>query len=287
MGIYGQPNSWQCGPFALKHGLLALGLFTHEDELARLAGSTERDGTDELGLGRAARALGCELELLRCRNAESARQTLTRELAQGIPVLLCIDQWDHWVTAVAERDGEFVLFDSYFDNVLRIEPWERLRRRVVFRDRRFRGVWVRELYDLHPLIASKTAGVRLRLTPEHAAYLLNATDGTLARSWDEYARHVLPLAVPQGAQLELAVALGSFLERRRADILHRVGESVSETWRAAAGQALDRLIFVAGLYRAALLPEAELTAVDRVAAAIAQLLPRDEIAPAAVAENAA
>lgn len=285
MGIYGQPNSWQCGPFALKHGLLALGLFAHEDELARLAGSSERDGTDEVGLGRAARALGCDLEVLRCRTAESARGTLTRQLARGVPVLLCIDQWDHWVTVVAERDGEFVLFDSYFDNVLRIEPWERLQRRLVFRERRFRGVWVRELYDLHPLIPRKTAGIRLGLTPDAATYLLNAADGTLTRSWDEYARHVLPLAVPQGAQLELALPLGSFLQRHRVAILERASASLGEAWRTAASRAFDRLIFVAGLYRAALLPEAEATAVDRLAAAIADLLPRDQVA--AAAENAA
>src|SRR5881628_1434888 len=83
MAIYGQPNSWTCGPFALKHGLLALGVFAREDDLARVAASTERHGTDEPGLRRAARAHGVELRLRRATEPHAAGEELRRWLASG------------------------------------------------------------------------------------------------------------------------------------------------------------------------------------------------------------
>ena len=45
MGIYPQPNTWQCGPFALKHALLTLGIVEHERKLTRVSGANE-DGAD-------------------------------------------------------------------------------------------------------------------------------------------------------------------------------------------------------------------------------------------------
>ena len=56
MGLYPQPNKWQCGPFALKHALIMLGKFVNEKRVAEIAGTTWWYGTDELQLAKAARA---------------------------------------------------------------------------------------------------------------------------------------------------------------------------------------------------------------------------------------
>lgn len=56
MGIYKQPNKWQCGPFALKHGLLMRGMLASEWEIGKVAGTTPL-GTDETQLERAARQI--------------------------------------------------------------------------------------------------------------------------------------------------------------------------------------------------------------------------------------
>ena len=50
MGIYPQPNLWQCGPFALKHALVALGILRDEKDISRLAGTHWWHGTDEIQL---------------------------------------------------------------------------------------------------------------------------------------------------------------------------------------------------------------------------------------------
>jgi hypothetical protein len=54
-GFYPQPNEWTCGPFALKHALLALGRMVDADDIAATARTHWGSGTNEIQLARAAR----------------------------------------------------------------------------------------------------------------------------------------------------------------------------------------------------------------------------------------
>jgi hypothetical protein len=273
MAIYAQPNSWQCGPFALKHGLLALGIYTHEDELARIAGSTDKNGTDDWQLARAAQVHGCTLSVVRRSHAWAARQELEHWFARGVPVLLCLDQWEHWVTVVSADAEHVVVFDSQFDNaVLRLERWDRIVERLVFRRRRWRGLWTQRLYDLHPLVPVRAAGVRLRLTVERARRLLEFEGGFLADQWDEHARRLLPLAAASGRTAHL-VRLDRFLtshaDRIRAEVERTRGFAV----RQDAERVLWRLALAAELYDLRLRPLLTRRAVERIAGIVSGLLP--------------
>jgi hypothetical protein len=267
MGIYGQPNSWQCGPFALKHALLALGIFAHEDELARLAGSTEVRGTNERQLGRAARLYGARLLMERRRDPAGARAALQVRLDAGQPVLLCLDQWEHWVTAVSADDREVVVFDSKYDVPLRLEPWDAVTGRLAFRQRRF-GYWTRSLYDLHPVVPYRPC-FRLRLAPGRARELLDPVRSDLAAGWDHHARTLLPLTVPSGDQLEIGSSVAAFIGAHRPTILGRVRSLLGAEADAAVTAELDGLAFTAELFPAVLRPEAEAMAVERLARALA------------------
>jgi len=286
MAIYGQPNSWTCGPFALKHGLLALGVFAREDALASAAGSTEQHGTDEPGLRRAARLHGAELGVERWTNPRAARRAVVAWLDRWVPVLLCLDQWEHWVTAVAADAEHVILFDSKYDAPLRAEPWAPLLERLACRRHYLGGVWTSTLYDLHPLLPRRAPALRLTLSPERARQLMRDENAELAASWDDYARALLPLALSPGDQLELGEDLERFIASRRGAIADRVVAACGgggET-HAAAGRVVDGLRFVAGMYRALLLPEREAAAVARLAEIAVALLPakpREALAVAA------
>lgn len=247
MGIYRQPNNWQCGPFALKHALLALGVFAHEDELAAIAGSSPATGTDEVGLGRAASAYRTELRVVRRRTAPAARGVLSRWLRRGVPVLLCVDQWDHWVTAVGHDEKEIVLLDSRPSSptVLTIEPWTSLRERMVYRERRLGGIWNRWLYDLQPIIPIRRSSFRFHLTPQRARTLLGKR-AWLQEHWDEYARRLVPLASPH--PLGRTVPLEQVIEDHRFHIIHtlRDGHHVSQPTPVAA--MIGAAAFVSGMY---------------------------------------
>lgn len=271
MAIYGQPNSWTCGPFALKHALLALGLFVSEDELASVAGSTEEKGTDEPGLRRAGRAYGVQLRLERGTHADKSRRELARWLGLRLPVLLCLDQWDHWVTAVAANAEHVVLFDSKYDAPLRAEPWGPLLERLACRRRHLGGLWTRCLYDLHPVVPRRAPRQRLALTPDRAHHLLRAENAPLAQRWDEYARALLPYSAPPAAQLEFGFTLESFIHARRGAILDVVTAFAGDAHRAQAARVVDGLAFVAGMYQLALRPDLEAEAVRQLAAIAAGL----------------
>jgi len=289
MGIYGQPNSWTCGPFALKHALLALGVFAREDELARVAGSTQQHGTDEPGLRRAARAHGVELRVQREREPRAADQGLRAWLGRGVPVLLCLDQWEHWVTAVAADGEHVIMFDSKYDAPLRAEPWEPLLTRLACRRRYVRGLWTRTLYDLHPVVPRSGAGFRLALTPARARHLLCEENAPLAHRWDEYARALLPLSpVPRSVmQLELGLDLESFIEARRSAILDLATAGAGDGLQARAARTVDGMAFVAGMYRIALRPELEAEAVPRLGGIVAELVALEPNLPATAQAAAA
>jgi hypothetical protein len=232
MGIYDQPNSWQCGPFALKHGLLAHGVFVHEEDITKIAGTTESDGTDDRQLARAAKAFGGVIECRRFRTAFGARRALARLLAAQVPVLLCVDQWDHWVTAVGADAEHVAVLDSHYDTVVRLEPWEPLMRRVAYRDPH--GSWLHRLpvYDLHVLAVRGETGLKLTLTPAHARRVL-AAPAAVRGALDTYAQRLAPYAARNGRSSG-AVALARWLADRTPDLAAQVDAGTLASFALAA-----------------------------------------------------
>lgn len=197
MSIYEQPNSYECGPFALKHALLALGIFETERRIARLAG-TNRSGTDEVQLARVAGRFDCDLPTLRFHEPTAAQQALAGQLRQGNPVLLCVDQWEHWVTVLSESAGEYVVFDSAVPGVVRSLDWEALRVSWAFRELAGSG-YRAELFDLHPLIPRIRVPARARLSVESAALLVQPDRCELARDWAVHAQELFGVCETGGA----------------------------------------------------------------------------------------
>ena len=93
MGFYPQPNTWQCGPFALKHALAILGRFVDEKDLSKAAKAT-RGGTDERMLSRAAKHFDSKLlEIRKLKDDKSKtillvehKMDVVRELADRVIV---------------------------------------------------------------------------------------------------------------------------------------------------------------------------------------------------------
>jgi hypothetical protein len=274
MALYGQPNSWQCGPFALKHALLAYGVFAHEDDLARAAGSSPVRGTDEVRLRRAARLHGFDLGVVRRTSARAARRELAGLLERGTPVLLCFDQWEHWVTALSADDAHVVVCDSYYDSVLRLEPWETVLDRLAYRERGWQGLWSRTLFDLHPVLARGPATVRLDLPPARAARLLQEDAAPLAQVWDVYARGLLELAEETGdEQLELGVPLEAVVSGCREALLAEVVALRGPEARGDAEQLIEALTFTARLFDVNVRPDLERHALPRLVELVLGSLP--------------
>ncbi len=246
MGIYPQPNSWLCGPFALKHALIALGVFENEWAIARAAG-TDTGGTDERDLARAARQHDCSIRMIRVHYAEDAREELIHHLDAGMPTLLCIEQWDHWITAMHHEDGRFVLFDSRGPHVTRVMTWEELQPKWEYREE-LGGL----IYDLHPVVSrNRHSKGKASFSLERAEWLAEPQHAGLARQWSDYARLLLVhgRSRPTGGNHDmfsrsLSDALAGLEEQMGAEVERRMDSTDADGTR----QVLERLRFVADTY---------------------------------------
>lgn len=278
MGIYEQPNEWQCGPFALKHALLALGIFEHEDVLARAARS-DTNGTDEVGLGRAARRVGCDLLMVRTYHPRAARLELNAYLARNIPVLACVQEWSHWIALVHHEDGHYVTFDSRGRQVLQVLAWEELSSALVYYDSEGRNHGTYAVYDLHPVVPRSMPWARARFSPALVRDLSRPERSELINRWQQYADALRPMCVPLSPQSELTVPLADVLRRQSAALAARVAARRLDVARRA-GVILEDLVTLADAYALEVRPDAEGTAIDRIAALLERWAA--EVAPAAV-----
>ena len=246
--MYQQSTSYECGPYALKHALKMLGVFVDERRLGRLAGTTPA-GTDEVQLARAADALGCDLPLVRAVAPHEARRVLTDHLARGVPALLCVDQWDHWIAVVGGDGDRFAILDSAVPPVAATLEWEKLATRWGYREPPAAGAPVPVLYDLHPVIPRGAPPGRARVGATAAAELSRAERANLVRDWTAYSRTLLALVAPAapGNGEPTAVHLSHLLHERREWILARVA-GTRPARRDQAARVLDEARFVAHLY---------------------------------------
>jgi hypothetical protein len=246
MGFSPQTNRWQCGPFALKHALIMLGIQADERAIAKLAGSDKLAGTNEVQLARAARKFDCDLLLERREEAGEARRELVAHLRQGLPCLVCINEWSHWVTIAKEEKGRFIVLDSYDEAVLVILNWKQLE-----------ACWVyhldadgqtKTLYDFHPVIPRYRVQTRARVSLARARFLRRPENRVFARQWDKYVEDLLAICRPRTPLSSNVISLGEFLRRYGEMVLDQVAFWHGWIERRRAAKVLENLHFVADTY---------------------------------------
>jgi hypothetical protein len=245
MGLYKQPNDWTCGPFALKHALVTIGQLADEQSIAGVAHPHWWAGTNEVKLARAARHFDCDLPLVRRTDAERARDTLVRYVSQELPVLMCVDQWDHWITVVRHEGDRFVLLDSRREPVVQVMDWPRLRHRWQYIDEQEDGD--RPLFDLHPIKPRFRVQVRAQFSVQRAQFLRRPENAALARHWDAYLGDLLQICQPRGRKSR-TLSLAEFLRRHQSLLVSRVMYWHGHLERGPVLRVLRNLRFVAETY---------------------------------------
>lgn len=94
-----QSTEASCGAAALSNALKAVGVVRSEDEMAKLSG-TNSSGTSQAGITKALKSVGREPGKLLEAKSHTAVLRLIMALQCGHPVILCVDDWEHWVVAV-------------------------------------------------------------------------------------------------------------------------------------------------------------------------------------------
>jgi hypothetical protein len=246
MGFDTQPNPWQCGPYALKHALLTLGVNAPIPRLSKLAGTHWRSGTDEHGLARAARAFKCRFPTIRRHDPDKARQELVRYLRKGIPVLLCVHEWAHWVTVVKQEQGKYIVFDSQEPPVMDVRTWSQLKKSWVYHEEdEVDEDVLHTYYDFHPVIPQFRVRSRARFSLATVRYIRRKQNQVLARLWDEFVDDLLQLCKLRTPLSERVMSMGEFLRRHEAMILEQVSYWHGDMEKPKARRLLDYFHIVA------------------------------------------
>lgn len=247
-GFYPQPNDWTCGPFALKHALLALGRFVEAQEIAATARTHWWSGTDEIRLARAAREFECDLVLERRRDAEAARKQLVKFLREQIPVLLCVDRWEHWITVVGTEDRRFVIIDSSSEPTMNILTWAQLRNRWRYLDVEHDKVHPPVLYDLMAVVPRFRTAVKADFSVERVKFLRRPENIQLARHWNEFLEDLLSIGKPPSVRIAEPLSMSEFLRRHQELLVTRAVYWHGDIAREEIERVLRHLRFVAETY---------------------------------------
>ncbi|MBZ5495518.1 MAG: hypothetical protein LAP85_03875 [Acidobacteriia bacterium] len=246
MGFSPQTNRWQCGPFALKHALIMLGILADESAISKLSGANRLSGTNEFQLARAARKFDCDLLLERSEDSGEARRDLVEHLRLGLPCLVCINEWSHWVTIVKEEKGRFIVLDSRDVAVLVILTWKQLESRWVYHQEE-KGE-AKTLYDFHPVIPLFRTQTRARVSLARARFLRRPENRDFARQWDKYVEDLLAICRARTPLSSNILSLGEFLRRYGEMVLDQVAFWHGWIERRRAAKVLANLHFVADTY---------------------------------------
>lgn len=247
MSIYPQPNIWQCGPFALKHALLMMGVFADENEISRLAGTSKKEGTDEHQLERAARKYRCRLLKIRRLNFKRARRDMHRFLRRSIPVLICVDKWGHWITVARSEHGRYIVMDSQDKSVVSVLSPRQLRNRWLYKQPdSYDKEEVHSYFDLFPVVPRFRIRTRPRFSVAAVRFLRQKANHSISRLWHEYVSDLVDLGMRRVTPLsEEVLSLGEFLRRHETMIVQQVDHWLGGINLHDARKILRDLHFVA------------------------------------------
>jgi hypothetical protein len=244
MSFYPQPNSYQCGPFALKHALVMLGIFKHENDIGITAGSTWWAGTDEIGLSRAAKKYKCGMKYFQSSNPDDARRMLNKELKKGIPCILSVQNWEHWYTVVRYEKGKYVVIDSGLDKVITIKTSSQLLRDWRYKDKK-QGIIS---YDGYAVIPKFKSHSKAKLDVKTAKEIMYHKYERLALKWDEYFNDLTNVCRPRTKLSVNFITFNEFLRRNETRLIHQIANWHGIPSYTELKNILDNMKILADVY---------------------------------------
>jgi hypothetical protein len=244
MSFYPQPYKYQCGPFALKYGLVMLGRFENEKEIGKKAGSTWWYGTDEIGLAKAAKSFDCKMKYFRRETSKDALKVLSNHLRRGYPCILSVDSWEHWITVINEQHKKYIIMDSVLDKVITIYSPTQLARRWKYTDEETDEI----SYDGYALISNYKPATKAKFSLQKAKYVMQDRNKVLARKWDTYFNDLTTICRPRFPQSTKTISFHEFLRRHEKLLVRQIADWHGSPSYRELQKILDDMQFVAEVY---------------------------------------
>jgi hypothetical protein len=244
MSFYPQPYKYQCGPFALKYGLVMLGQFENEKTIGKRAGSTWWYGTDEIGLAKAAKTFDCKMKYFRRETPDEAIKVLSRHLKRGWPCILSVDKWEHWISIVKVQQGKFIVFDSILDKVIAIYGARQLAIRWKYIDEDSGEI----SYDGYALIPNTKPATKPNFTLEKVKYVMRKRNKRLAVKWDTYFNDLISICRPRYPNSRSVISFNEFLRRNEKMLIEQIAYWHGNPTYSELEKLLQDLQFMAEVY---------------------------------------
>jgi hypothetical protein len=94
------------------NALRAHGVKVSEKRIMAHTSTTRAEGTSEHGVLNGIERLNFWWDEIKVDDQEEAWTALTESISEGNPVILCVDNANHWITAIGQIGDSIVVFDS-------------------------------------------------------------------------------------------------------------------------------------------------------------------------------
>jgi ABC-type bacteriocin/lantibiotic exporter with double-glycine peptidase domain len=106
-----QAKSYWCGLASIANALEVLGIRRSQREIDRLCHVSPEAGCDEVEMKRALLANGCDVDEWPGIDCDTALRWVDGCMGDGMPVILCVDDDEHWVTVIGTCGPRYIVFD--------------------------------------------------------------------------------------------------------------------------------------------------------------------------------
>ncbi|MCK5018308.1 MAG: hypothetical protein KAS32_14720 [Candidatus Peribacteraceae bacterium] len=108
-----QIKPWSCGRAVVRNVLRVFDIKTTEACIQTYTKSTKHKGTDQDDIITAIWGHSLDCSEISFNDPDVAWFWLHNTLTQGLPVILCVENWEHWVSAIGSLgDTGIAVFDS-------------------------------------------------------------------------------------------------------------------------------------------------------------------------------
>lgn len=137
-----QGKSYWCGVASIANALEVLGIRRSQREVARLCHVSPAAGTNETEMKRALLANGAQVDEHTTTDNAAALSWASNHLVDNGPVILCVDDDEHWVTLIGTCGSRFIMFDPSRNVGIEVHDWFTLPTRWVNSDGEFYGLGI-------------------------------------------------------------------------------------------------------------------------------------------------
>ena len=177
-------------------------------------------------------------------NPKDALKLLNERLKKGIPCVLSVNSWEHWMTVINYTKGKYVFIDSENEKVIGIKTPAQLTRYWKYADKYENII----SYDGYAIVPKFRMYTKAKFTPEKAKQIMYKKNEKLAKKWDQYFNDLISVCRPRTKLTMKMITFGEFLRRNEESLVTKVADWHGMPSYSEIKKVLQNMKIVADIY---------------------------------------